>query len=269
MLFTSYSFAQGPWTLEKKKVYTQLNYSTISNYNAIFGSPDYETERTITDNTLQLYAEYGLFSNTTLIINLPVKFIKTGELTNSLNTTPFTISDSETALGNIVVGVKQQLLKDKWVLAAQLNIEANTSSFDSNSGIRTGYDAWTFTPTINVGRSFNGYYAQAFTGLDLRTNNYSSNFKIGGEFGVKVLKYIWAVAYIDFVQSFENGDIVLPLSNQLTALYVNDQSYGGYGLKGIGEITKAFGVTASFGGAFSGNNVAKKVAYNFGLYHKF
>ena len=263
------SLAQSAWTLDKNNIYTQLNYSTISNYNEIFGSPDYITERYITDNTIQFYTEYGLSKNTTLIASVPIKIIKTGRLSHVSNQFPESTSESKTAIGNIVFGVKQQLINKTWVLAAQINIEANTGTFYTNPGIRTGYNAWTFAPTINLGRSLKSYYIQAFSGFELRTNKYSSNFRIGGEFGYKIIKPVLLILYVDVVQSLKNGTVNLPLSNRLSALYVNNQSYGGYGLKVIGEITDKNGITGSFGGAFFGRNVAKKVSLNIGLYHKF
>ena len=51
-------------------------------------------------------------------------------------------------------------------------------------------------------------------------------------------------------------------------MYVNDQEYTAYGIKIIGEISPEFGIIAGFGGAFSGNNVAKQAAINIGLYYK-
>ena len=261
--------SQSAWTQEKNQWYTQINYSFISNYNEVFGSPDYTTERFITDNTLQLYAEFGLLQHTTLLVNIPFKFIETGRLSDVTNTAPNTTQNNEAALGNISIGVRQQIHRSKWVVAAQFNIEWNSSRYFESSGIRTGYDAMTFSPTLNLGRSFNKTYFQSFTGFDLRTNSYSSNFRLGGEFGLLLSKRIWIIVYVDIVQSLKNGDLNLPLNNLNTALYVNNQSYGGYGLKSIVKIIQNFGVTGSFGGAFFGENVAKKVALNFGLYHKF
>ena len=63
--------------------------------------------------------------------------------------------------------------------------------------------------------------------------------------------------------------MILPTSNLLTGLYINNQEYSSFSIKAIGEITKNFGLTAGIGGAFSGNNVAKQGAFNFGIYHKF
>ncbi len=149
-----------------------------------------------------------------------------------------------------------------------LKSELNTSSYDEVLGIRTGYDAFTFTPLLNFGRSFNKSYLQAFTGFNIRTNNYSSNFTIGAEGGAKLFNRIWLVAFLDFVISLDNGDIELPIENQLTALYVNNQEYTAFGLKFIGKITPNFELIAGFGGAFSGNNVAKQAVLNFGVYYK-
>ncbi|WP_282122563.1 hypothetical protein [Algibacter mikhailovii] len=261
------TFAQGAWTQKRGEAYTQLSFSTIGSYSSIYGNPNYETEREITDNTLQLYGEYGLNNKTTLILNIPLKFIETGNLVST--TAPVTIASSNTSLGNIVMGIKRQFYNNKWVISGLLNLEANSGSFENESGIRTGIDAWSFTPTLNAGLSFKWFYAQAFTGVAFRTNDYSSSFKIGGEIGIRPIKRILVIGLIDVVKSFENGDVVLPPSNLLTGLYVNNQEYAAYSLKFVGEITNKLGVNIGIGGAFSGNNVARRQALTFGAYHKF
>ena len=268
ILISFNSQAQGAWTQKKAEAYTQLSFSSIANYSSIYGNPDYSTEREITDNTFQLYGEYGLNDKTTLILNIPLKLIETGNVVGN-TTTPLTIASSNTRLGNIEMGIKRLLYNNKWVLSGQLNLETNSGSFESASGIRTGIDAWSLTPTINAGRSFKWFYAQAFTGIAFRTNNYSSSFKIGGEIGIRPVNRILVIGLIDVVKSFENGDILLPDTNQLTGLYVNDQEYAAYSLKFVGEITTKLGVNIGIGGAFSGNNVAKRQALTFGAYHKF
>jgi len=266
----SYSgYSQSPWTQKKGELYTQLGFSTIPNYTGIFGDPDYNTERKITDNTFQIYGEYGISDKTTLLLNVPFKSISSGDLFE-VEETDIILTEEKNinSFGNIEVGVKQNFYNNKWLITGQLNLELNTSSYNEVSGIRTGYDAFTFTPQINAGRGFENFYVQAFTGFSIRTNDYSSNFKIGGETGVKILNRIWIVGFLDFVLSLENGDFIAPIENILTGLYINDQEYTAYGLKAIGEITSDFGIIAGFGGAFSGNNVAKKAAINFGLYYK-
>jgi len=189
--FTSILFSQSPWTKKKGEFYTQLSFSTISNYDEIFSDPDYFTHREITDNTFQFYGEYGVSDKTTILINAPFKNIKTGDLTNKTGFHPL-ITSAETinVFGNIELGVKHNFYNKKWLITGQLTIELNTSEYYESSGIRTGYDAFTFTPLINFGRGYNKTYFQAFTGFNIRTNNYSSNFKIGGEGGYKIIDKI-------------------------------------------------------------------------------
>ncbi len=267
LVFCTSIFAQSPWTKKKGEVYTQLSYTAIANYTSLFGNPDYDTEREVTDNTVQLYGEYGITDKTTLLVNLPIKLLKTGSLTTESNSF-ITTEESKSTLGNIELGVKHNFYNKKWLVSGQVNIEANTGSYEEDSGIRSGYDAWTVTPLLSVGRGFDGLFVQGFVGANFRTNEYSSNFKIGAEVGKKMLKRFWLIGFVDIVKSLENGDVILPVPNWATGLYVNDQEYGAYGLKVIGEITPKMGALAGFGGAFFGNNVAKKAAVNIGVYYK-
>ena len=259
--------AQSPWTKKKNEAYLQLSFTTISGYSELFGDPDYTTEREINDNTLQVYAEYGLTDKTTLIANLPFKMVSSNDLV-AATVTPITTADSKSALGNVQLGIKHNFINKKWLLTGQLNIEFNTGSFEELSGLRTGYDAITITPLLLVGKGFNQWYIQAFTGADIRTNDYSSAFKLGGEVGYKTLDWLWIAGFLDGVASFHNGEIAQPVNNILTGLYVNDQSYAAFGLKFIGEVNDKLGLNLGLGGAFGGRNVAKSPAISFGVYYK-
>jgi hypothetical protein len=270
LLMSISTFSQGPWTKEKGKFYTQLSFTTIPSYNTLFDDPEYKLQRNVTDNTLQFYGEYGLSDKTTLLVNIPLKFINTEGFNNNANDVFTQIEEtSKTSLGNIEIGLKHNFYKKDWLLSGQLSLEANTSSFDQSSGIRTGYDAFTFTPLFLAGKSFGKSYLQTFIGSKIRTNNYSSNFKIGGEYGSKISKHIWLVGFLDIEKSFNNGTINLPVENTVTGLYVNDQEYGVIGVKAIVEFSDKFGITASLPAAFFGNNVAKQVALSIGIYKKF
>ncbi|WP_075343299.1 hypothetical protein [Tenacibaculum agarivorans] len=268
LLTTVTAFSQSPWTQKKGETYLQLSFTTIPTYSELFGNPDFTTERELNDNTLQLYAEYGISDKTTLIANLPFKFVASKDLVDASAPVALTAEESLTSLGNIQFGVRHNFYNKKWLISGQLTIGANSGTFDAPSGLRTGYDAWTFTPTISVGRGFNDWYIQAFTGVDIRTNDYSSNFKLGGEVGYKAISWLWLAGFLDGVASFTNGDVIIPPTNALTGLYVNDQSYAAFGLKLIGEFDDNFGANFGFGGAFDGRRVAKSPALTLGLYYK-
>jgi hypothetical protein len=264
------AFSQGPWTQKKGKFYTQISFTTIPNYDTLFGDPDYSIRGEISDQTLQFYSEYGLSSKTTLLINIPYKFISNKGLVNPCLVAPCPeYSNKKNNLGNIEIGIKHNFYKKDWLVSGQFSVEANTGSFDINSGIRTGYDAFTFTSLFLAGKSFGKSYLQTFIGTRVRTNKYSSNFKIGGEYGGKISKNIWIIGFIDIEKSFKNGTIVLPGSNLATGLYVDEQEYGVIGVKAIGKFSDNLGITASLPAALFGNNVAKQIALSFGIYRKF
>jgi len=267
LFITSSIFAQSPWVKDQGDLFVNLSYSTISDYDELFGDPDYNLERTITDRTYQLYGEYGLTSKTTILINLPLKSIHIEDLADP-NVFSGTIPGTKTALGNIQFGLKHQFYNKNWILAGQISAEINTSYYNNDTGIRTGYDAATITPLFLAGKSFGKNFFQSFVGLNIRSNNYSSNFKIGGELGRNITRNFILIGFINISESFKDGTIDLPFVNEQTALYVNNQEYAAYGLKGILQFCD-LGFTASFANAFSGNNVPKQSAFSIGIFNTF
>ncbi|SHM92260.1 hypothetical protein [Polaribacter sp. KT 15] len=264
------AFSQSPWTKEKKDLFLNLSYTSIANYNELFGDPDYKTEKNITDKTYQIYGEYGLTNKTAFVFNIPLKSIKTEDTNNLISSLD---SGSKTAFGNISLGLKHQFYNKNWVISGQLVTELNTSTFDENTKIRTGYDAFTFTPQLLIGKSFGKTFLQTQIGADIRTNDYSNNFKIGGEFGGKISKNIWLIGFVDIVKNLDNGvykpgEINPQTLTPRNGLYVTDQEYGAYGLKGILQLCD-LGITTSFGNAFFGNNVPKKTAFSIGIFNTF
>lgn len=270
LLLSTTLFSQSPWTKKKGAIFTQLSFTTISNYNEIFGNPDYTINGNISDRTYQVYAEYGLTDKTSLLLNIPLKSIEQLGYQNPAIDCVGDCSENntKTAFGNLEIGLKHQFYNNGWVLAGQLITEINTGSYDGATGIRSGYDAFTFTPQFLAGKGFGKTYFQSHIGVQIRTNNYSSNLKIGGEYGGKIFKNFWLIGFIDVVKSFENGNLVLPDNNVANALFVNNQEYGAYGLKTIWEFSN-LGVTAGFGSAFFGNNVPKAAAISFGIFNTF
>ena len=268
LLFIISANAQSPWTKKKGEAYTQISYNILSKYSGLYGDLK-STERFITDKTLSLYSEIGITKDYTFLVNLPIKFLKAEELSNKNNTTPLTSEGSLTTIGNINIGVKRILLKKKkWLLSGQLTTEINTSTFDRNTGLSSGYDTWTVSPLIIAGLGLNKLYFQLYTGAELRFKDYSNNLKFGGEVGYKIIPRIWLVAFLKGTVSFKDGSVILPLRNLSTGTYINNQQYVANGFKVIGELTDKLGVNASFTGALFADNVARREAMNFGIYYK-
>lgn len=270
------SLAQSAWTKEKDKGYFQLQYNTIPTYDEVFqesGDESLFPWREQTQMSFNFYGEYGITDKTTLIGHIPFKIMQSGDENENIPWEVLDIaylpkSETLTALGNIELGVRQQLYNKSFVVAAQLNVELNTSSFSEDSWLRTGYDAYSFIPTINIGKGWNKSYIQGFTGAALRTNDYFQSFKIGVEYGYKVHKNLWAIGFIDGLITIDEGERISLLTDPYTYIYVNDQEYMAYGLKLNYSKNDQFGFNFGFGGAFSAKRVAKMASLALGVFRK-
>ncbi len=267
----SFSYSQGAWVKSKGEIYTQLAFNDISNYTSIFNKngDDLYPTRAITDRTLQWYTEYGVTNNLTVVASIPYKLLKTGDLVEE-NIRPVTIVEGNySAFGNIGLAARYKLPSKKLAIAAQLQLELLTSGFNRPTGLRSGVDAYTITPTLAIGKGSNDLFFQSYTGVFLRTNDYSNGFRFYVEGGKHFFNQLWVVAFIDIVDSFEDGNVITPVENLETFLQLNNSEYAGFGFKLIEELSSNFGITAALGGAFSAHLEAKKASLNVGAYYKF
>lgn len=264
------AFSQSAWVQLKGGIYTQLSYNDISDYNRIFNKNggDLYTSRRISDRVFQWYTEIGLADKITIITSVPFKIQKSGELVREF-TAPVTIDEGNlNAFGNIGIAGRYQLIQKKYNVALQFQVDLPTSKFDADTGLSTGIDAFSFIPTVAIGRGIGDWFYQGNTGISLRTNNYSTQFKFYVEGGKKFFDQLWIIAFIDIVESLENGSRIDSSQSFQTYLNLNDSEYGGFGVKLIEELTSQFGITAAVGGAFSGHLEAHRASLNFGVYFK-
>jgi hypothetical protein len=266
-------WAQSPWLQPTGRLLTQISFNTIQDYNQLYLSSGetFSTERQLTDNTLQAWFEYGLSDYTSVKLIAPFKIQEAGEVVdNNTGTEAITNSGSLSATGNVVLSWKQKLLHHQWLLTSHVNIEFPTAKYQDKTGLRSGYDAWAFSGSLSAGRGFGPTYFYAHLGIGARTNDYSTFYMGGFEWGYHIFNPIWVAAVLNVLQSFENGTREDPPNNLLTGLYVNDQEFVAWGIKLFGPIIPdRFGYNLSLFGAFNGNFVAKAPSINFGLYYLF
>jgi hypothetical protein len=270
---TNSLWAQSPWLQKKKSLLTQLSYNTIGNYNQLYLSSGetFSTERNLTDNTIQAWFEYGLLDNTSFNLIIPIKLLKAADLveTNGQSQAK-TANGSLNALGNAALSWKQNLIKESWLLSSTVNLEFPTATYEEETGLRSGYDAWAVSATLSSGRGFGSAYFYAHLGLGTRTNDYSSFYTGGLEGGYHISDPLWIAGVINVLQSFKDGNRQDPENNLLTGLYVNDQEFISWGLKLFGSIIPdKLGYSAALFGAFSGNFVAKSPSLNLGFHYIF
>ena len=254
------SFGQA-WTRKKGGGYAQIGFSNIS-ANSLYSNRDgvdqIDLPREVTDNTLQFYGEYGLTDKLTLSTSIPLKILETSDEVLDTNFFQDVLeSGSLTSLGNLSVSAIYALPQTKsWVASAKLKVDLNTADYDEATGLRTGYDAWGFAPSLNGGYGSKNFFATSEIGVNLRTNDYSHQFFANFQAGVNYEQRIFLIAGLEFLQSFENGSF--DDGNAFhTGLYVNDLEFTAFQIKLGGYPTKNLAVWLSSGGGSGGNFVAR------------
>ena len=266
--------AQSPWVPGKGKGYAQASFADISGYTDLYfdGSDRFNLAREIADRTFQVYGEYGLNERIGLELTLPVKLLSTGSdlLNSSFMPTPEeVIAEGDfTALGNIVLGGKYNFLNDKFVLSGTLRAELPTSDLDEQTGLRSGLDAFSLIPGVSIGKGWNKVYGYVSTGVGLRTNDYSHDFRINAEVGVNPVKPVWFAVVVDVLESFRNGDAMEDPRQLQTGLYLNNQEFVAWGFKAQVFVNDHLGISGGLYGALSGNLVARQRSLNLGVFYK-
>lgn len=80
--------------------------------------------------------------------------LSTGSSLLSGPTDPTLINQEGThnILGNIELALKCNFINKSFLLSGQLKVEVPTGSLDNATGLRSGVDALTITPTLSVGK---------------------------------------------------------------------------------------------------------------------
>jgi len=183
--------------------------------------------------------------------------------------TPTLNSGSLNALGNIELGLRQRIYNGLFTASAQVKTQLNTSEYEEIVGLRSDLDAFSIIPTISIGKTIDVGYIQLFGGYAWHSNDYSHHIKWGGEFGLSVLDKHWVILYLDIYDSTDNGSRIDDPNNQLTGLFLNNQEYGGIGLKVIIGLPKEFNLNLGFGGAVFGHLVPQQGSVTIGVSRDF
>lgn len=188
--------AQSGWVKKKNDLYAQVNYIGFQsdNYFSIFG--DQVTTAKFKQNTVGLYAEYGLGKRFALEYNHVLY------RWNSVETT-----ETVSGFGDLFVGVKYGILDGKIPLAIIVGpelpignaalISRNKSDPNTFLFLPTGDGEWNFLTTLAASHPIKGLpaYISMYTTFNYRTNYKSSNFshqlRSGVEIGFQPLNGLW------------------------------------------------------------------------------
>lgn len=261
--------AQNPWVRSKAGFYLQAAWQTTPRYKEIFGSTgkDQPLDRQLTESTLHLYGEYGITRHTTLVVSLPYRFQKAGKFLEN-TPAPQTNAGSLNGLGNTSIGLRHAILNGNWPLTGFLRVDLPVDKFNNNAGLRTGYRSLTVLPMLSTGKKSSQSYWFAYAGYAFRTRDYSAYINAGLEAGYRIRK-VWAIAFSELVLPPYTGKRPdLSTNNLLTGLYVNEQTYWSLGLKGVFEMHRFWGFTASTTSRVVGELVPQRPTFSVGAYFR-
>ncbi|NIW80891.1 MAG: hypothetical protein GWN16_16140 [Calditrichae bacterium] len=269
-VITAWVFAGGPWTQPAGSGYGQVSFTGIFSYDRLYteDGSGITLNRNVSDITLLGYFEYGLTDKLTLIAHVPYKMVKTDEGMNAGGDFPNTLaSGSLSGFGNPALAAKINFIRGTVLVSGQMQLDAKIITEEQYTGLRTGYPAWSFTPTVIVGGGTHRFYAFAEAAVRLRSDDYSNDFMANIEAGYLFFGRLWLAGAGDILQTISDG--VRPADgSQQTGLYANGQEYVAYGFKLILVISRDWGINASSFSAGSGHLVPKSAPFTLGLYYR-
>ncbi|MEM9820112.1 MAG: transporter, partial [Bacteroidota bacterium] len=259
-------WGQSPWAQGAGKQYHQLAFNTVLPYSKLFGlESSLDLPRQVSDVTLQYYGELGIGNKLTLGLDVPFKFLKTGDMVDTTLAISFNEAGSLQTFGDIEVFAKYQLLSiNGLAFGLLMNVGIPTSSFQAETELKSGFNAWKVRPGLSLGYANSQLYVYGFGSYAWYGEEVFNRIYLGAEIGLRLSEKLIIAAFLSSFQAIEEDGIGLDFN--LTGLYINGQQYNTVTFKIINEfIPNKFGAFAAFGGG-SGDLVASSPALTFGVF---
>jgi hypothetical protein len=269
LILSTPAWAGSAWTREDGETFVQFSVYSIDTYHRLYRDtgPDFITGREIDETTIEAYAEHGLTEEWTLLAVLPFRLLDAGAERSDATIQPVTIEPgSLSAIGNVRLGARRHLLGRNFAIAGQIDLELPTGDIDRPTGLSTGYDALTLTPSIAAGKSFGRFYLSGGVSLSLRSDDFSNAWNATAEAGVRLFRRLTVIGKLDVVRSLSDGDVVLDSTNLQTGLFVDEQEYVSPGIQARLDLARRVGVHVGSYSASGGNNVPRESLAGAGLW---
>ncbi|MEE9438874.1 MAG: hypothetical protein V3V14_07740 [Saprospiraceae bacterium] len=243
LLFVSaQAFAGGPWTQMKHKLYVQLGYNIIAENNRLFSTVTDDhillLSRAVTDQTIGLYAEYGVTDKFTIVADIPYK-MTSSSANVLLPNDPYQAKQGNLrSFGNISLTGKYQIYKSAINIATDLTIHFPTAIQDFTTRLSTGYMTYGFEPKINIGYGNNKLYAYSSLSYNYQID-LIDQIKASVEIGYKIYKDLYTIIAVDILQSTQE---IQPRNDDFLFLYQDQQEYFASTLKLSKGIYKNMGL---------------------------
>lgn len=269
------SQAGGGWTKPKGSAYYKVSqwWVVAAKHYTSNGSIDPNATMGIFNSSF--YGEYGITDRVTGIVYFPF-FSRAYRNAQVSGTTGMTTSPSEAvnSIGDTDIAVKYGISKpgSKFVFAGTLLLGLPLGKDDggSDGSLQTGDGEFNQMIRFDLSRSFSigkvNAYGNIYAGFNNRTQNFSDEFRAGGELGASFLKNkLWGILRMDVVESLQNGLSSAEGSTGMT-IFSNNTEFVSYTYEAAYYISEKVGVSASYGGALSARLILAAPSYSVGVF---
>lgn len=222
---------------------------------------------------VNIFGEYGITDRLTVTAYIPFfsrsyqdELIENG-ITNENNP-----GDSFNSFGDSEIGLKYGLFRNdylSWAASVTLGLPFGNDGTGPNNVLATGDGEFNQILRTDLGISLLNsdklsLYANIYSGVNIRSEDFSEEYRGGAEFGAGFIKNkLWVITKFDVIESFDNGD--RDFGSSATVFANNVQLYSltpevSY------KFTEKIGISASVSIPLDGENIFSDPSYSAGVF---
>lgn len=263
------AFAGGGWVAKKGEGYFKLNQSYVDASSFFNAAGESISITGLGLYTTAVYGEYGITDKLTAIAYSPL-FVRTVLNREVSENTGLTLADGDTynGYGDSEIGIKYGIIKDKPVVFAvtlMAGIPSGATGVGNTELLQTGDGEFNQLIQFDVSSSKQNFFFGLKTGFNNRSNDFSEEFRYGGEFGYAKQNWYTVFKY-DGVKSFNNGDV--NAGGNGGSIFSNNIEFDLVSLEGGYFLNSSLGVSAAVLYPLAGKRVLDAPNFNLGVFYK-
>lgn len=268
-----WAFAGGAWPSGAGHGYIKVSeWFTVADQHYT-DTGDLDPNVTIGVYNTNLYGEYGVTDNLTLIGYIPI-FSRTffNNTVSKVTGDVILPGESLNGIGDLDLRLKYTFLNAGIVASIQggIGLPLGKDSGGSLGNLQTGDGETNFLGRVDLSKSFavgsNSGYVSLYGGYNKRSKGFSDELHFGVEGGMGLGSRFWVIARLYGVQSRNNGNSTdVPIG---TSLFSNNAEFLSFSPELSYQLTSHIGIAASIGTALSGKIILARPSYEFGVFVK-
>jgi len=267
--FVVHSAYGGPWPRKQGTGFVQLGASRIA-YDKVYGDDGIKQLLgfEVTDNVVQVFAEYGVNDDITVTAMVPFKVVSVSA------GAPESVlpGGQKSGIGDIDLAIRRTWLSsDGYVLSTEMMIGLATGDHVHPYGLILGDGETNIAVRLSGGRSFypSPLYVSGDAAYNFRSDGFSDDVLYNLEIGYDVISNRLLLILLVSGRESTSMNPTPPTTASALGLLSFNQEYTAIIPKVLYKFSNEWGVSASFGTAVHGRNVAGGFVFAGGLFYEF